>query len=235
MEYDTVFLVDDFITEEKLAKSKDKADALNTTKLNEEINLLYVAVTRTRYQLYIPETLLPAGFAGASSIHVERPKKETRAGASIYRSAAPRSSAPQSSSQSFLAARRAAKNRDTTSAVPGKTVAEKTALEKTALEKTALGKTAFGKIVSGKIVSGNAVPGKAALGKEITGKAALGNAVTGKAVSERDAYQPWTPDLDKALRKMAETRAPIAKIAGHFGRTKGAIYARLKKLGYFPE
>jgi hypothetical protein len=175
MEYDTVLLVDDFITEEKLAKSKDKADVLNIAKLNEEINLLYVAVTRTRYQLYIPESLLPAGFAGAPFIHVQAGKKEMPAIGSSSRSPASRSSASKSSSSpssapSFLATRRAAKSGEKPSHVSG-----------------------------------------------------------------RDAYQPWTPDLDKALRKMAETRASIGKIAEHFGRTKGAIYARLKKLGYFPE
>jgi F-box protein 18 (helicase) len=170
MEYDTVFLVDDFITEEKLGKSKDKGDALNTTKLNEEINLLYVAVTRTRYQLYIPETLLPAGFSGAANIHVQRGKKETRAIGGSSRSAAPRSSAYSSPG----------KKRPMSGEEKAYTMAEK---------------------------------------RELT----------------KGAYQPWTPALDKELRTMAETRASIGKIAGHFGRTKGAIYARLKKLGYFSE
>jgi ATP-dependent exoDNAse (exonuclease V) beta subunit len=134
---------------------------LNIAKLNEEINLLYVAVTRTRHQLYIPESLLPAGFSGASYIHVQGKKGVERS----FKAAK-----PQSSAQSFLAKRRAAKTEE---------------------------------------------------------KAFAG--------SGSDAYQPWTPDLDKALRKMAETRASIGKIAAHFGRTKGAIYARLKKLGYFAE
>lgn len=161
MEYDTVFLVDDFITEEKLAKSKDRADALNTTKLNEEINLLYVAVTRTRFQLYIPEALLPAGFAGAPNIHVQR---------DTHRLAPSRSPAHLSPG----------KKQPVTIEKKVSTMAEK---------------------------------------RELT----------------KGAYQPWTPALDKELRTMAETRAPIGKIAGHFGRTKGAIYARLKKLGYFSE
>jgi superfamily I DNA/RNA helicase len=161
MEYDTVFLVDDFITEEKLKKLKDKDDTLNATKLNEEINLLYVAVTRTRYQLYIPETLLPAGFAGAPYIHV--------------RPVAPRSSAARSSANSSLGKKGAVQREE-----KAYTVSEK---------------------------------------RELT----------------KGAYQPWTPDLDKELRKMAETRASIGKIAEHFRRTKGAIYARLKKLGYFSE
>ncbi len=175
MEYDTVYLVDDFITEAKLAKSKDNADALNMTKLNEEINLLYVAVTRTRNELYIPESLLPAGFAGAPYIHVQGAHgsvapRSSASQSAASRSSASRSSTTRSSASSFLATRRAAKNGENTHPLSG-----------------------------------------------------------------RGANQPWTPDLDRALRKMAETRAPIGKIAEHFGRTKGAIYARLKKLGYFAE
>jgi F-box protein, helicase, 18 len=143
---------------------------LNITKLNEEVNLLYVAVTRTRYQLYIPESLLPAGFAGAPYIHVQKGRKEIKAIGSLSRSAAPRSSA-----------------------------------------RSSVGKRAA--------VSGEEKAYTVSEKRELT----------------KGAYQPWTPDLDKELRKMAETRASIGKIAEHFRRTKGAIYARLKKLGYFSE
>jgi superfamily I DNA/RNA helicase len=57
MEYDVVQIVNDFITEEKLEKLKD--EELSKSKLNEEINLLYVAVTRTKNTIYIPENLVP--------------------------------------------------------------------------------------------------------------------------------------------------------------------------------
>lgn len=63
MEYDAIQLVNDFISEEKLDKLKeDKRKELNLPKLNEEINLLYVAVTRTRNSIHIPETLMPNEF-----------------------------------------------------------------------------------------------------------------------------------------------------------------------------
>lgn len=64
MEYDIVHLVDDFIEEKKLeALRKDiKQGKANAALLNEEINLLYVAATRTRNLLHIPENLLPAGW-----------------------------------------------------------------------------------------------------------------------------------------------------------------------------
>ncbi|HEX3046230.1 MAG TPA: hypothetical protein VHY08_15850, partial [Bacillota bacterium] len=37
-------------------------------KLNEEINLLYVAVTRTKNKLQIPQTIIPKDFPPSSQI-----------------------------------------------------------------------------------------------------------------------------------------------------------------------
>ncbi|MDB5248736.1 MAG: ATP-dependent helicase [Segetibacter sp.] len=70
MEYDIVQLVNDFITEEKLEKLK-KED-LSKSKLNEEINLLYVAVTRTKNSIYIPESLMPKDFPACPEILVRK-------------------------------------------------------------------------------------------------------------------------------------------------------------------
>ncbi|RYZ49051.1 MAG: hypothetical protein EOO14_21220 [Chitinophagaceae bacterium] len=78
MEYDAVQLVEDFITEARLEKLKEgkEPDALNLAKWNEEINLLYVAVTRTRGQLRIPESLLPKNLPASPNIQVLKPEKE---------------------------------------------------------------------------------------------------------------------------------------------------------------
>ncbi|HAP59991.1 MAG TPA: DNA helicase [Cytophagales bacterium] len=72
MEYDAIELVNDFTNEEKLGKLLDEVglDNLELDKLNEEINLLYVAITRTRGDLHIPETLLPTDFPESERIHV---------------------------------------------------------------------------------------------------------------------------------------------------------------------
>jgi superfamily I DNA/RNA helicase len=82
MEYDSVQLVEDFITEEKLKKAKEdvakendntkkgEKKELNKAKLNEEINLLYVAITRTKNSLHIPEKLMPANFPPSLQIHI---------------------------------------------------------------------------------------------------------------------------------------------------------------------
>jgi len=70
LEYDAIHLANDFINEGKLKKAKEesKKAPINMSKLNEEINLLYVAITRTKNMLHIPETLLPAGFPASANI-----------------------------------------------------------------------------------------------------------------------------------------------------------------------
>lgn len=79
MEYDSVELVNDFISEKRLEKLKEdkKSFELNIPKTNEEINLLYVAVTRAKNTLSIPETLLPDTFILESpAIHVIKVKED---------------------------------------------------------------------------------------------------------------------------------------------------------------
>ncbi len=72
MEYDTIELVNDFIEQEKLEQLKDdkKAQGLSIKKINEEINLLYVAITRTKNILHIPETLIASSFPASKQIRV---------------------------------------------------------------------------------------------------------------------------------------------------------------------
>ena len=61
MEYDTVTLAKDFITEAKIQQilKESKQKSLDINKLAEEVNVLYVAVTRTKNQLNIPVQLRP--------------------------------------------------------------------------------------------------------------------------------------------------------------------------------
>ena len=80
MEYDSVHLVNDFITEEKIKRlvSDIENDEKKISNLNEEINLLYVAVTRTKNSLHIPEELLPTDFPKLAQINIikkEEPKE----------------------------------------------------------------------------------------------------------------------------------------------------------------
>jgi F-box protein, helicase, 18 len=80
MEYDAVQLVEDFVTEATLERIKVESkqeNEINVAKWNEEINLLYVAVTRTRGLLRIPERLLPKNFPDSPHIKIIPAKKET--------------------------------------------------------------------------------------------------------------------------------------------------------------
>lgn len=74
MEYDVVQLVNDFITEQKVAAlCADKTSGnYDERKLVEEVNLLYVAITRVKNKLVIPEKLLPEDVAESESIVIER-------------------------------------------------------------------------------------------------------------------------------------------------------------------
>jgi F-box protein, helicase, 18 len=81
MEYDQILLADDFVTKETIEKIlEEKEEKIDREKLNEEINLLYVAVTRTRNRLIIPESLLPEAYVENKFIRPLReeynPKKQ---------------------------------------------------------------------------------------------------------------------------------------------------------------
>lgn len=82
MEYDSVELANDFITEEKikkLATDLKKSDQ-TYTKLNEEINILYVAITRTKNKLLIPYSQVPSLFKSkenSETIHIPEVESQT--------------------------------------------------------------------------------------------------------------------------------------------------------------
>lgn len=155
MEYDAVQIVNDFITEEKLKKSASdiNEESLDLGKLNEEINLLYVAITRAKSRIYIPETLLPEGLPASGHIHLIRAAKE----------------------------------------------AEKPDLP-TTMQRTGINDT----------------------------KKAY--SVDEMRIKHEGAYRPWTPELDDELTIMYCEGFNVKDLAKHFGRTKGAIRSRIKKL-----
>ncbi len=68
MEYDMVTLTDDFVTEERVRRivAKEKEEPFDRARIGEEINLAYVAVTRSKNFLKFPEAMFPgedgAGF-----------------------------------------------------------------------------------------------------------------------------------------------------------------------------
>ena len=46
----------------------------------------------------------------------------------------------------------------------------------------------------------------------------------------KDAYKPWTSELDNELTVMYCEGVNVKDMAKHFGRTRGAITSRIKKL-----
>lgn len=166
MEYDVVQIVNDFITEEKLEKLKD--DELSKSKLNEEINLLYVAITRTKNTVYIPDILMPKDVPVCPEI-IRIIKKEDKK----------------------------------TEETPG-------------YVSSYFNNKMKGNMLKEKAHSVNA--------KE---KAYSVNAVR---QNYQEAYQPWTEEQDRVLNTMIDSEATVSEIASHFGRTKGAIKSRIKKL-----
>jgi F-box protein, helicase, 18 len=156
MEYDEVELVNDFINESKVEKAAtdNNNEALKNAKTNEEINLLYVAVTRTKNMLHYPEMLLPKGFPTSTNINIIKPEEEQE---------------QKNNKQDGL--KNLKKAREKAYSVPS--IRDK----------------------------------------------------------HKDAYKPWTTEDDVVLKKLFSSSKTIVEIAKQFGRTKGAIFSRLKKLG----
>lgn len=159
MEYDAIENVNDFICEEKLETliTDIKKDDLNFARLNEEINLLYVAITRTKNSIHIPETLMPFEFPIANQIHIMRVAKE-------------KDKQQRTTHKQVLQAN----NKD-----------------------------------------------------QISEKA---YSVDEVRTTHKDAYKPWTQELDNELTVMYCEGVKVKNLAKHFSRTEGSIRSRIKKL-----
>ncbi len=84
LEYDVVQLTEDFISEKELElKPSDEIDAAKT---NEEINLLYVAITRAKHRIFIPQKLMPQNIMSSKNIICldDEPKKDDKSKQEAY-------------------------------------------------------------------------------------------------------------------------------------------------------
>ncbi len=163
MEYDEVILTDDFACEADLmALSEDvKNDEVSLSKWNEEVNLLYVAITRTKKKLVIPEVMLPRSyFNSAGEITPTLPQD-------LYTT---EKSFEEDSSKKPVKKRSGKQNE------PAVTYME-------------------------------------------------------KRLKNKNAYERWTPESDAELKAMYYKGIDISSLCKHFGRNKGAILSRLKKVG----
>lgn len=80
MEYGTVYLHNDFISQKKIKRLIEKQNEIpvDVAKINEEINILYVAVTRAINNLFIPQHYLPTSFLRSSNIKIIGGETEER-------------------------------------------------------------------------------------------------------------------------------------------------------------
>jgi len=158
MEYDAIQLADDFIDEEKIQKlaGQKNMEAI-IPKIIEEINLLYVAVTRTKNSVNISERLIPIDIPESKHINIEYKDADDEKPKSIIFS------------------------RDDSS------------------------------------VSKVGEDQKAYSLEKIREK-------------HKDAYAPWTNEMDDELTVMFCEGKTVSEMAKYFTRTKGAIRARIKKL-----
>jgi len=160
LEYDSVQVVSDFVSEGKVKERAGRSDGEdgNTKQWLEEINLLYVAITRARAVVYLPEHLMPESVEGSSAVQILKTQKVDQRSKSVK---------------------------------PKPNAAKPLATE----EK----KKAY--------------------------------TLEDKRLHNQSAYQPWTDRLDTDLRQMFNNGVSLADMARHFGRTRGAVGARIKKLG----
>ncbi|HVF81434.1 MAG TPA: UvrD-helicase domain-containing protein [Flavisolibacter sp.] len=169
MEYDAVQLVNDFITQGKLERLKEdqKNDKpVNLAKSNEEINLLYVAVTRTKGVISIPEALMPKDFPASPQIRIIKPKKE-----------------PQG----------------------------------TTTDEPLFRVKGYRNYLDDPVKKLQRIKDKAVR-------------VEKEREVNKQAYLPWTEELDSELKGLYYDGVSIVEIAKQFGRTESAIVKRLKRL-----
>ena len=80
LEYNSVTLTNDFINEKKLIRLTEKKDISDEEldRLNEEINLLYVAITRSCEKITFPDTMFEEQNAGYRDLKTEQNKLSLR-------------------------------------------------------------------------------------------------------------------------------------------------------------
>jgi ATP-dependent exoDNAse (exonuclease V) beta subunit len=173
MEYDQVQLVKDFISEEKVKRlvEDEEKDEREIARALEEINLLYVAITRAKATLLIPESLVPEGFEPAKSVIVLKHEKSD-----------------ESPDYDF---------------------------ERPDHRKT-----------QDRITLSDIMDDLSAFGQPRE------KSYTVEQVRKKHgaAYKSWTKLEDQELTQLVDRGLTLKDLARHFGRSKGAIASRVKKL-----
>ncbi len=225
MEYDKVKLVGDFLNKELLEKilNEVKLENLDIGKLNEEINLLYVAITRTTNHLYLPENYLPEGFPKSSRIHpIATPKEEIEEEGSGVICELSETAIELLFSGNAITYSETESGEVEISNFSGST--QLPVVDASVEDSKAKSKKSEGQIASvsfGDSDSENST-------EESEEKAYCYEEIRKE---HKKAYEPWTPELDEELGELFRKELSQKELANHFGRTKGAISSRIKKLG----
>ncbi|MEM9340085.1 MAG: UvrD-helicase domain-containing protein [Bacteroidota bacterium] len=155
MEYDEVTLLNDFLSEERMISQISQTDEPNWSRLEEDVNILYVAATRAKCKLNICKETLPLCFRDEHAVGDE---------IEVY------SSDEEEGEEEEL------------------------------------------------MFSSN------------TNKHDKSYSVDKIRKEHQQAYEKWTQKRDEELLKLVNEGLTTAQLATHFGRTKGAIRSRIKKL-----
>ena len=207
LEYDEIELVSDFIKEDNVIRNKPnpkKPETLDVSKTIEEINLLYVAVTRARVKMVIWPDIIPKSFAVTERIGPPL-STSTPLGLTVD------SSDQEADDGNFE-------------------------LEMQEREYEKYMERKFGYEYGDRLRSRRFERAKERVLRELGVRELPKTPKTHEQMVEearkthKQAYAPWTTELEIELKKKYESGVTIESIALEMGRSKYAIEMRLEKM-----
>lgn len=219
LEYDEIELVNDFIKEDSIIRIKTdpkRKEAMDVAKLNEEINLLYVAVTRARARIIVDPEILPKAFVPTEKIGpvpLVVPVNLT------------------GKSETGMLHKFVVSDDDEMEELFELEMQERD-FEKYMERKFGYGDehyTGYGRSRRREELLERMREKIASRRKPATEKS-YEQIVEEARKNNKNAYAPWTTELEADLRKQFENGKSMAQIAADMGRSKWAIEARLEKL-----
>ncbi len=223
LEYDQIELVNDFIKEDNIIKQKTdpkKKEVMDVPKLTEEINLLYVAATRAKVKIIVDKETLPKEFdvtenigpkaIDDSSLSPSTPHLSPSTPLSLTNS--PYHALPEDIEDDDEEFERELERRDN---------------DRFMEKKVGYSYGRYGR--SGKYEDLRQelemMHGRPAAKRKMPE-----DLVEAARKTNKNAFAPWTEQLEVELKQKYESGKSIAEIAAEMGRSKWAIEARLEKM-----
>jgi F-box protein 18 (helicase) len=238
LEYDEIELVNDFIKEDSIIKQISDAkrkEPLDVAKITEEINLLYVAATRARVKIVVEEEMLPKEFVATENIGPPREPESLsdRAPARMTRSDGESGTDGRNSTRHLSASTTLSMTSSAYNNLMGEDEDDIFEREMEEREERRYMEKRYGHAHNRYSRSGFYDD----LRKEIEMMHGLHKSKEKKSpeyVDEarkvnKNAFAPWTTELEIELKQKYESGKPIPEIATEMGRSKWAIEARLEK------